>query len=109
MRRIFTALLILVSLSSVGQNGMWQPFKLLVIQPDTASIDNTILSGKDSIVQTQLARYYAFVDQQERLLNCEGCDSAIKEQVKNDLPRIKAQEAEVKKFKYIHLISSSSV
>lgn len=108
MQRIFTTLLILVSLSSAGQNGMWKPFKLLVIQPDTASIDDAILSGKDSIVQTQLRRYYAFIDQQERLLKCEGCDSAIKEQVKNDLPRIKAQEAEVKKFKYFHLVSSYS-
>ena len=108
MRRIFTTLSILISFSSFGQNGMWKPFKLLVIQPDTAIIDRTLFNGRDSIVQTQLRRYYTYVEQQERLLKCEECDSAIKEQVKKALPKIKAQEAEVKKFKYFHLVSSYS-
>ena len=108
MQRIFTTLLILISFSCSGQNGMWKPFKLLVIQPDTAIIAKTLFNGRDSVVQTQLRRYYTYVEQQERLLKCEGCDSAIKEQVKTALPKIKAQEAEVKKFKYFHLISSYS-
>lgn len=108
MQRLFTILLLAFSLTSYGQEGIWKPFKLIVIQPDTAIIDKSLFSDRDSVVATQLNRYYSFIKQQESILDCEGCDSSIKEQIKKDLPLLKAQESEVKKFKYFQTLSSYS-
>jgi hypothetical protein len=108
MQKIFTTLFLIFSLASYGQQGMWKPFKLLIVQPDTAVIEKSLYSDSDSVVATQLNRYYSFIKQQEGILDCEGCDSSIKEQIRKDLPLLKAQEPEVKKFKYFQTLSSYS-
>ena len=107
---IFSTLLLTVSLTSFGQRGMWKPFKLLVIQPDTAIINRSLYNGKDSIVATQLKRYYQSVDIMEKLVNCIGCprDSGETEKMRKELLRLKSYEGEAKKFKYYHLLSSYS-
>jgi hypothetical protein len=96
------------SLTTYGQKGKWKPFKLLVIQPDTAIISSTLNSDRDSIIQSHLDMYYRYVKQQEDILNCKPCDSLYKEKIKTQLPQLKAQEAEVKKFKYLQTISNYS-
>lgn len=110
MQRIFTTLLLTLSLATYGQRGMWKPFKLCVIKPDTAIIDKSLFNDTDSIVATQLKRYYQSVDLMEKLINCIGCprDSGETEKMKQELVRLKSFENEVKKFKYFQLISSYS-
>ncbi|RYE37794.1 MAG: hypothetical protein EOP48_28135 [Sphingobacteriales bacterium] len=108
MQGLLATILLFVSFSSFGQEGRWKPFKLLVIQPDTAIIDKTFYPDTDSIVQSQIRRYYQYVAKQEDALKCEGCDSSFKTEIKSSLPKLKALEPEVKKFKYFQLISNYS-
>ena len=110
MKEILVIFFLLFSLASNGQRGMWKPFKLVVIQPDTAIISTSLFNEKDSIVATQLKRYYQSVDLMEKLINCIGCprDSGDTEKMKQELVRLKSYENEAKKFKYFHLISSYS-
>ena len=108
MQRLLATILLLVSISSFGQEGRWKPFKLLVVQPDTAIIDKTFYPDTDSIVQSQIRSYYQSIARQEDALNCKGCDSSFKEQIRSNLPKLKALETEVQKFKYFQLISNYS-
>jgi hypothetical protein len=110
MQKLFTTFLLIFSFTSYGQSGLWKPFKLAVIQPDTAVIDKSLYIGRDSIVATQLKRYYKSVDIIEKLANCIGCprDSGENEKYKQELARLKSYEPEAKKFKYFHLLSSYS-
>ena len=105
MRKIFIAVFMVISLNIYGQRGMWKPFKLLIIQPDTATIASSLNSDRDSVQQMHLNRYYRYIKQQEDILDCESCDSLYKEEVKTLLPQLKAQEDKVKKFKYFQTIS----
>lgn len=104
------SLFLFCCLTTYGQNGMWKPFKLCVIQPDTAVIDQSLFSETDSIVATQLKRYYKSVDIMEKLVNCIGCqrDPDETEKMKQELTQLKSYESEAKRFKYFHLISSYS-
>ena len=97
-------------MNSYGQEGIWKPFKLLVIQPDTAIVDKSFSADEDSIVAIQLRRYYKQVETMERVLNCVGCgnDSAKIAEMKVDLARLKSYEPEARNFKFFHLISSYS-
>ena len=69
MQRIFTTLFLTLSLTTYGQRGMWKPFKLCVIKPDTAFIDQSLFSDRDSIESGNLKSYYASLKQMEFLLN----------------------------------------
>jgi hypothetical protein len=42
MQKLFTTFLLIFSFTSYGQSGLWKPFKLAVIQPDTAVIDKSL-------------------------------------------------------------------
>lgn len=110
MQKIFTVLLVTLSFTTYGQTGMWKPFKLCVIKPDTAIIDKSLFNDTDSIVAAQLKRYYQSVNLKEKLINCVGCprDSGEIERMKQELVRLKSFENEAKKFKYFHLISAYS-
>lgn len=110
MQRLIGILLLIFSITSYGQRGMWKPFKLIVIQPDTAVIDKSLYSDRDSIVATQLKRYHHSINIMEKLVNCVGCprDSGETEQMKVELVRLKSFEAEAKKFKFFQILSSYS-
>lgn len=110
MRRLLTTLLIVVCLTSYGQEGRWKPFKLLVVQPDTAIIHKSFHNDIDSIVVAQLRRYYKSVDIMDKLANCIGCprDSGETENMKAELARLKSYEGEARKFRFFHLLSSYS-
>jgi hypothetical protein len=115
MQRAFVVLLVLLNIQSLGQKGRWESFKLLVIQPDTAIVDKSFKSEKDTIEASNLRAYYASLKQIEDLLNSrdssEEMDSifkATKAELKNRISLIKAQEEQVKKFKYYQVISQYS-
>jgi hypothetical protein len=115
MQRLLVTVLLTFSFTSYGQTGRWKPFKLLVIQPDTAIIDKTFDSQKDSIEAYNLRAYYASLKQMEEMLNFKDYSKEMEksfketqERLKKEIPVIKAQEDEVKKFKYFQTISQYS-
>ncbi len=115
MQRIFTTLLLMLSLTTYGQRGMWKPFKLCVIRPDTAIIDTFLFSDRDSIEAGNLKSYYSSLKQMEDLLNLkddskemENSFKEAQERLKKQVPLMKAQEGNVKKFKYFQTISQYS-
>ena len=110
MRGFSTIVLLVLTITVYGQSGQWKPFTLIVIQPDTAIINESLQPGKDSIVATQLKRYYRAVETLENLVNCIGCprDSGETEQLKAELNLLKAHEPKAKKFRFFHVLSSYS-
>jgi hypothetical protein len=115
MQRIFTTLLLTLSLTSYGQRGMWKPFKLCVIKPDTAFIDQSLFSDRDSIEAGNLKSYYASLKQMEDILNFKDYSKEMEksfketqERLQKQIPLMKAQEENVKKFKYFQTISQYS-
>ena len=115
MQKLFTTLLLILSLSSYGQTGMWEPFKLLVIKPDTAIIDQSLFSDIDSIEADNLKSYYSSLKQMEDLLNFKDYGKEMEEtfkeaheKLKIQIPLMKAQEDDAKKFKYFQTISQYS-
>src|SRR6266542_6906428 len=108
MQKIFATILLTLSLVSYGQQGKFNPFKLIILKPDTAIIDNSLYGDIDSFEATYRNRYYKSIEVNENILICESCDSAVKEKIKKELPLMKSYQEEVKKFKYFQLISSYS-
>ena len=115
MQRIFTTLLLVLSLTTYGQRGMWKPFKLCVVKPDTAFIDQLLFSDRDSIEADNLKSYYASLKRMEDLLNFKDYSKEMEksfqetqERLKKQIPLMKAQEENVKKFKYYQTISQYS-
>ena len=115
MKRIFTTLLLTFSLTTYGQTAMWKPFKLCVIKPDTAIIDKSLFSDRDSIEANNLKSYYSSLKQMEDLLNFKDYSKEMEEsfketheRLKKQIPLMKAQEDSVKKFKYFQTISQYS-
>ena len=115
MCKLFTIFLLAFSLTSYSQEGIWKPFKLLVIQPDTAIIDKLFFSDGDSIEADNLKSYYASLKEMEELLNFKDYSKEIEnsfketeERLKKQIPLMKAQEDNVKKFKYFQTISQYS-
>ncbi len=115
MQRILTTILLTLSLTTYGQRGMWKPFKLCVIKPGTAFIDKSLFSDRDSIEADNLKSYYASLKQMEDLLNFKDYSKEMEksfqetqERLKKQIPLMKAQEENVKKFKYFQTISQYS-
>ena len=115
MQRLLTTIFIVFSLTGFGQQGIWKPFKLLVIQPDTAKIDQSLSSDRDSVESDNLKSYYSSLKQTEDLLNFKDYSKEMEqsfketqERLKKEIPLIKAQEDNVKKFKYYQTISQYS-
>jgi hypothetical protein len=108
MKNIFTVALLITSLVSYGQKGMWKPFKLLVIQPDTAIIDKSLSGYRDTIEAQNLKSYFTWISQMEGALTFKSTDSITKKGIQKSLAIAKAQEAKVREFKYFQLVSSYS-
>lgn len=115
MRKLFTIFLLVFSLSSYGQKGRWNSFKLLVIQPDTAIVDQSLFGDRDSIEANNLESYYSTLKRYEELLNFKDYSKEMEEsfketqeRLKKEIPLMKAQEDNVKKFKYYQTISQYS-
>jgi len=115
MQKLFTTFLLAFSLTSYGQEGRWKPFKLLVIQPDTAIIDKSLFGDRDSIEADNLKSYYSSLKRYEDLLNFKDYSKEMEksfketqERLQKEIPLMKAQEEKVKKFKYYQTISQYS-
>ncbi len=115
MKNFFTTILLIFSLASYGQKGSFIPFKLIVIQLDTAIIDKSLYGDTDSVQLDYQKRYYNSLKQMEDLLKFEGYSKEMaqkfketQERLKKEIPLMKAQEENVKKFKYYHTLSAYS-
>jgi hypothetical protein len=115
MHNLLFLLLLTVSFTSYGQQGKFNPFKLIVLQPDTAIIDPSLYGDIDSVRSMYIRRYYSGVKQMEDMLSFNDYPperakdfEANKEEIRKNLPLVKAKEEEVKKFKYFQTLSSYS-
>jgi hypothetical protein len=115
MQKLLFLLLFTVSFAAYGQQGKFNPFKLIVLQPDTAIIDPSLYGDIDSIRSMYIRRYYSSVKRMEDMLNFNDYPperakdfEATKEKIRKNLPLVKAKEEEVKKFKYFQTLSSYS-
>jgi hypothetical protein len=115
MQKLLIAFLLASSLSSYGQEGRWKPFKLLVIRPDTAIIDQSLFSDRDSVEADNLKSYYSILKRYQDLLNFKDYSNEMEksfketqEQLQKAISFMKAQEDNVKKFKYYQTISQYS-
>ncbi len=87
----------------------------MVVQPDTAIVDKYFNAEKDSIEAINLRDYYARISDMESMLNFKGYPKALDSSFKKtqrdlaiEIPVAKAQEPQVKKFKYFQTISQYS-
>lgn len=113
MQKLFAIILLLISLTSYGQMGKFNPFKLVVLKPDTAIIDRTFYSEADSIQSDYFKRYYSSIEQMEHLINSKNFPDdtsfrATQEKMKVEVATSKALEPEIKKFKYYQTLSAYS-
>jgi len=117
MKYITTILfIVLFSFDSFCQEGIFKPFKLIVISPDTAVIDPSLNIFKDSIEQSHLSSYYSTINQMEEMLAFTDYPDDMKnefeenkKQTKVYLDSARKYETEAKKFKYFQIISEYSV
>ena len=115
MRRVFPTFLLMLSLTTYGQKGSWNPFKLCILKPDTAIIDKSLFNERDSIESDNLKTYYNSIKQMEVMLNFKDYPKEMEKSFKEtrdnyekQIPLLKAREDEVKKFKYYQTISQIS-
>ena len=113
MQKIFTEILLTLTLASYGQRGKFNPFKLIVLKPDTAIIDKSFYGETDSVQSDYLKRYYYSMQQMEQLANSKNFPDdtsfkATQEKMKLELVAAKAAKPEIKKFKYYQTLSSYS-
>jgi len=113
MKKVFTALLLTISLASFGQKGKFNPFKLVLLKPDTTVIDKSLVGDIDSVQSDYLKRYYYSIHQMEELINSKNVPDdasfkATEEKMKLELVAAKAVEPEIKRFKYYQTLSSYS-
>lgn len=112
MYKLIPVLSLLVSVSAFSQKQAANriPFKLVIIKADTAILDTSLYSSRDSMVAKQQKLYYETVKQvEENISSAEGPkDSSITRELTNQLAYLKSMENEVKDFKCFHLLSSYS-
>jgi hypothetical protein len=112
MYKLFTIVFLFLSVTTFGQqgSGTWKPFKLIIIQADTAILDASLNNGRDSMVAAQQKLYYQSVSSLEEQLNCTDCpkDSSHIGELRKQLSYLKSMEDEVKQFRCFHLLSSYS-
>ena len=113
MEKLFTIILLSITLTSYGQIGKFNSFKLVVLKPDTAILDKTLYSETDSIKSDYLKRYYSSIEQMEHLINSKNFPDdtsfkATQERMKVEVATAKALEPEIKKFKYYQTLSAYS-
>lgn len=115
MRQMITTIFLCLCTTIHAQQGRWKPFKLLVIQPDTALIDKSLYSERDSVEADNLRSYYSTLKRYEDLANyqstskeSEGAFKETRERLKKELPLMRDQEERVKKFRYYQTISQYS-
>ena len=111
MRKIPLVLLFLSSIFSFGQTSEYRPFRMVIVSPDTATIDEGLKMFKDSIEADYIKGYYKSIKQMEDFLKWKD-DSADKKQIEESKKRIeenlrikRQSEQSVKRFRYFETIS----
>lgn len=111
MRQIFLTLFLLTTLQSLGQTGNYRPFKMVIISPDTATLDSGLKMFQDSIEADYIRGYYKSIKEMEEFLNWKN-DSPDKKEIDESKKRIeenlrikKQSEQYVKRFRYFETIS----
>lgn len=112
MYKLVTIFYLLLSATAFSQKPAqnWKPFKLVIIKADTAILDTSLYSSRDSMVAKNQALYYKTLKQlEENISSAEGPkDSSMVKELANQLAYLKGMENEVKEFKCFHLLSSYS-
>jgi hypothetical protein len=113
MQKVLTIILLTLDLTSYGQKGKFNPFKLIILKPDTAIIDKSLYSDRDSVEATYLRRYYHAIEQLQQIAKAkyhQDDTSFIRRQkeYKAEIDAAKAMEPEIKKFKYYQTLSTYS-
>lgn len=111
MRQILSILFSLTTILSLGQTGNYRPFKVVIISPDTATIDSGLKMFQDSIEADYIKGYYKSIKQMEEFLKWKS-DSTHKKEIDESKKNIeenlkikKQSEQYVKKFRYFETIS----
>ena len=109
MKKVITAIFLTLCLHSTSQNGIWKPFKLIILKPDTAIIDKSLYSDRDSVELAHLKSYYQCTKGNENFekdFQSSGNWTQIKQLIHNtsiiELPD------DVRRFKFFQLISEYS-
>lgn len=112
MYKFFTIFYLFIGVTAFSQKPAqtWKPFKLVIIKADTAILDSSLYSSRDSMVVKNQKLYYETLKQvEENISSAEGPkDSSMVRQLTNQLAYLKGMENEVKDFKCFHLLSSYS-
>jgi hypothetical protein len=117
MEKIFSLILLTVTLVCYGQKSRYKPFKLAIISPDTAVIDESLKSFVDSVQQQHLNTYFASIRRMEDLVNSNDYPRGVmtekefkkmQRQTKSSLDNAKKSEDEVRQFKFYKTISEYS-
>jgi hypothetical protein len=110
MRHFLSVLPFLISTLSFGQQSEYRPFKMIIISPDTAIIDEELKLFPDTIESDYVKRYYNSIKQIEDFLDHTD-DKKMRKEYEEKLKFAKQSEIEIKKFKYFETIPvySSSV
>jgi hypothetical protein len=111
MRQIFLTLFSLTTILSLGQTGNYRPFKMVIVSPDTATIDSGLKMFQDSIEADYIKGYYKSIRQMEEFLawkndspNKKETDES-KKKIEESLKVKKQSEQYVKRFRYFETIS----
>jgi hypothetical protein len=107
MRHFFVILLFLSSNFSFGQRSNFRPFKMIIVSPDTAIIDEGLKIFVDTVQADYLKMYYNTIKQMERFVNYTD-DQKMKKEYEEKIKVAKQSEQEVKKFKYFETIPDYS-
>lgn len=106
MRQFFIILFFLSSNFSFGQS-TFRPFKMIIVSPDTAIIDEELKIFADTVQADYLKTYYNSIKQMESFVNYTG-DKKMKKEYEEKIKVAKQSEQEVKKFKYFEVIPDYS-
>jgi hypothetical protein len=107
MKNALIITLIFFSFSCFAQKESQGAIKLLVLAPDSASINSSLNSYKDRLMEAHTKRYYQYLKTYEDMANCKKCDfeKADMERYQQMAADLKTQESALKKFNYFQLIS----
>jgi len=108
MQKVITTALLFLNLYSYGQKESWESFKLLIIKPDTAIIDKSLLNEIDSIEIAHLKSEYECLNINKKLEN----DTILKYWKQTNIlvknPSTSSLPDYIWQFKFFHIISEYS-
>lgn len=114
MNRVIVFILLIIACEGSIAQGHYNPFKLLIIKPDTAIIDKSLYSMRDSIESERKKAYHFGIQKMEELLAMKDypksliSDSSYTimiDKIKAQLKAEKEREGEIMEYKYYECLS----